>query len=174
MKKDELKKNILFVLWCIPGTIIDVGLLHYLVYIVGIGSEIFINVLANGICYMIGSIVAFFCCRRFAFKMKDNLWKRLSSTLGTHFIGFALQELLFFYLLYLGLDINVAKAITIGENAIVMFFATKLIVFRTYHSQKTRVSKSWVYLNLKRGCSFWNIFHQQKCIYFYKIALSWN
>ncbi len=158
MTKDELKKNILFILWCIPGTIVDVGLLHYLVYIVGIGSEIFINVLANGICYMIGSVIAFFCCRRFAFKMKDNFWKRLGSTLGTHFVGFALQEILFFYLLYQGLDINIAKAITIGENAIVMFFATKLIVFRTYHHKKSRASKNWECFVLNHGCFFWNVF----------------
>ena len=154
MTKDELKKNILFVLWCIPGTIIDVGLLHYLVYIVGING-ISINFLANGICYIIVSVVAFFCCRRFVFKMKDNIWRRLGSTLGTHFIGFVLQELLFYYLLYRGLDINIAKAITIGENAILMFFATKLIVFRTYHSQKTRASKNWECFVLNYGYSFW-------------------
>ena len=131
--KKILKQNVLFIMYSSIGTLADIGILNIL-------SIIMDKRIANMISYCIGVIIAFFLCRSFVFKTKDHTTKRLLSTIYIHFIGLIIQELLLDFLLKRGIDLNVAKLITIGENAIIMYFLNVFIVFRKYKTRKKKVS----------------------------------
>ena len=122
-----LKENFLFIICCTIGTIADIGLLNVLVRRVNMDEKI-----ANIISYTVGIIVAFFLCRSFVFDVKDNLGGRLICTLLVHVIGLIAQQWLLIFLVKKGFKLNLAKGITIVENAILMYFLTKYVVFAEY------------------------------------------
>ena len=130
--KEFLKKNLLFIVCCAVGTVADISLLNILAYIMD-------RSVANVISYIVGILVAFFLCRSFVFNAKDNLPRRLVSTLLVHLAGLIVQQVLLDILLGFGWSLNSAKLATIAENAILMYFLNILVVFRKY--KKSRVSK---------------------------------
>ena len=119
-----LKSNFLFILCCSIGTAVDVALLNILARRVNMNEKT-----ANIVSYTVGILVAFFLCRSFVFNVKDNLGGRLVCTLLVHGIGLIVQQWLLTFLIKRGMKLNLAKVITIAENAILMFFLTKYVVF---------------------------------------------
>ena len=110
-----LKGNFLFIICCSIGTLVDVALLNVLALIMD-------KSIANIISYIIGILVAFFLCRSFVFKANDHLERRLASTLLVHGVGLIVQQALLTVLLNFGWGLNIAKIVTIAENAILMYF----------------------------------------------------
>ena len=123
--KQFLKQNALFIMYCSIGTLADIGALNLL-------SMIMDETIANIISYAIGVMISFFLCRKFVFKVKDHVLRRTLSTIAVHFVGLVIQELLLDFLLRNGMDLNVAKMVTVAENGILMYFLNVFIVFRKY------------------------------------------
>ena len=120
-----LQENILFIICCSVGTAIDIGILNFLSHVVNMNEKT-----ANIISYTVGVVVAFFLCRSFVFvDARDYVGGRLVITLLTHSIGLIVQQWLLNTLMKRGLSLNFAKCITIAENAVLMYFLTKYIVF---------------------------------------------
>ena len=146
-RKLGIKGNFLFILFCSIGTLVDIALLNVL-------AQIMNRTVANAISYVVGIIVAFFLCRAFVFKTKDHLERRLASTLLVHGVGLIVQQALLIALLNFGWGLNVAKIVTIVENAILMYFLNIFVVFRSYKTTKSRASKNWVYLQYNMNALF--------------------
>lgn len=122
------EKLLLFICYSSIGTAVDIGLLNILVKLIKINKK-----KSNIISYTVGVIVAFFLCRAFVFTdAQDNIGGRLLVTIVTHSFGLVIQQWLLNALIKKGLGLNFAKFITIIENAIVMFFLTKYVVFWTF------------------------------------------
>ena len=116
--------NLLFILYSSVGTAVDICLLNILVRM-KLKKKI-----ANAISYSVGVIIAFFLCREFVFtESQDNLGGRLIISIVTHCIGLVIQQWLLNILIKKGLSLNLAKCITIVENAILMYLLTRFIVF---------------------------------------------
>ncbi len=130
-----LKGNFLFIICCSIGTLVDIILLNVLAHIMD-------KSVANIISYIIGILVAFFLCRSLVFKTNDHLERRLASTLLVHGVGLIVQQILLDIFLNLGWALNIAKIITIAENAILMYFLNIFVVFRKYKSSKSRASNN--------------------------------
>lgn len=144
-----LKGNLLFILCCGIGTLVDIVLLNVLAFIMD-------KSIANIISYIIGILVAFFLCRSFVFKANDHLERRLASTLLVHGVGLIVQQILLDIFLNLGWELNIAKIITIVENAILMYFLNIFVVFRKYKSSKSRASNNWVYFQFDMNALYFN------------------
>ena len=142
-----LKGNFLFIICCSIGTLVDVALLNVLALIMD-------KSIANIISYIIGILVAFFLCRSLVFKTNDHLERRLASTLLVHGVGLIVQQILLDIFLNLGWALNIAKIITIAENAILMYFLNIFVVFRKYKSSKSRASNNWVYFQFNMNALY--------------------
>lgn len=132
--KNLVKENILFFMYSAVGTLADIGALNIL-------SMIMDESIANIISYAIGVMISFFLCRKFVFKVKDKLLQRTLSTIGVHFAGLIVQELLLSTLLKMSWDLNMAKLATVAENGILMYFLNKYVVFRKYKPIKRKTKK---------------------------------
>jgi len=150
MARLDLKGNVLFIICCGTGTVIDAVLLNVL-------ANVMDKSIANIISYVVGVIVAFFLCRSFVFRAKDYLGRRLSSTLLVHGVGLIVQQIILEMLLNAGLGLNMAKMITIAENAILMYFLNIFVVFRKYKSKKSGASTDWVYFKLELSAPFFEV-----------------
>ncbi len=142
-----LKGNFLFIICCSIGTLVDIILLNVLAHIMD-------KSVANIISYIIGILVAFFLCRSLVFKTNDHLERRLASTLLVHGVGLIVQQILLDIFLNLGWALNIAKIITIAENAILMYFLNIFVVFRKYKSSKSRASNNWVYFQFNMNALY--------------------
>jgi len=148
--KQFLKQNALFIMYCSIGTLADIGALNLL-------SMIMDETIANIISYATGVMISFFLCRKFVFKVKDHVARRTLSTIAVHFVGLVIQELLLDSLLGSGVDLNIAKMVTVIENGILMYFLNVFVVFRKYKPtkrQSKKVSETWVYSSLIYGYFF--------------------
>lgn len=148
--KQFLKQNALFIMYCSIGTLADIGALNLL-------SMIMDETIANIISYATGVMISFFLCRKFVFKVKDHVARRTLSTIAVHFVGLVIQELLLDSLLGSGVDLNIAKMVTVIENGILMYFLNVFVVFRKYKPIKRRskkVSETWVCSSLIYGYFF--------------------
>ena len=132
--KAIIKENLLFLMYSAIGTLADFGALNIL-------SMIMNERIANIISYAIGVMISFFLCRRFVFRVRDHLTRRTISTITVHFVGLVIQELLLDSLLNQGMDLNIAKGVTVAENGILMYFMNKYIVFRKYKPIKRKSKK---------------------------------
>ena len=148
--KQFLKQNALFIMYCSIGTLADIGALNLL-------SMIMDETIANIISYATGVMISFFLCRKFVFKVKDHVLRRTLSTIAVHFVGLVIQELLLDSLLGNGVDLNIAKMITVAENGILMYFLNVFVVFRKYkpiRRNSKKVSETWVSSSLIYGYFF--------------------
>jgi len=143
--KHWLKQNALFAFYCGIGTLADWGILNLL------SMKMDNENVANLISYTIGVMISFFLCRAFVFKVKNHITRRIFSTISVHILGLVLQYLLLKLLLELGWKLNPAKLITIIENAFVMYFLNKYIVFREYKTEQKKVSENWYFSGLFCG-----------------------
>ena len=132
--RDIIKENLLFFMYCAIGTLADFGALNIL-------SMIMDERIANIVSYAIGVMISFFLCRKFVFKVRDHIARRTISTITVHFVGLVIQELLLDSLLDQGMNLNIAKGVTVVENGILMYFLNKYIVFRKYKPIKRRQKK---------------------------------
>lgn len=132
--KQFLKQNALFIMYCSIGTLADIGALNLL-------SMIMDETIANIISYATGVMISFFLCRKFVFKVKDHVARRTLSTIAVHFVGLVIQELLLDSLLGSGVDLNIAKMVTVIENGILMYFLNVFVVFRKYKPTKRQSKK---------------------------------
>lgn len=145
--KQILRQNALFIMYSSIGTLADVGALNLL-------SLIMDESIANIISYTTGVMISFFLCRKFVFNVKDHVARRTLSTIAVHFVGLIIQELLLDSLLETGMELNIAKMITVAENGILMYFLNVFVVFRKYKpiSRKSKkVSGTWVCLSSNYG-----------------------
>lgn len=150
--KKVLKQNLLFFMYSAIGTLADIGALNLL-------SLIMDESIANIISYATGVMISFFLCRKFVFKVKDHVARRTISTIAVHFVGLIIQELLLDSLLKSGMNLNIAKMITVAENGILMYFLNVFIVFRKYkpiRRKQKKVSETWVFSSLIYGYFFTN------------------
>lgn len=97
-------------------------------------SNIMENIYAvtNFISYPIGVAIAFILSAKYAFKIKEEDMKKCTKdTIAVHVTGYGLQELLLIILtVFLGMDEDRAKFITIVVNGILMLFSNIFVVFR--------------------------------------------
>ena len=146
-----MRKYLLFGLYSVIGTIADWILLKFLSLIVkGIALvtmlatinldmeyfKMFIRhgcAVSNVASYAVGVAITFVLSAKYAFKLNDNMGKRIRNTTVIHIIGLLVQSGLFAVLIHhRGYDENTAKIITICENAVLMGAGNIFIVFRNY------------------------------------------
>ena len=100
-----------------------------------------IYAITNFISYPIGVAIAFILSAKYAFKTpKEDMNKCIKDTIAVHLTGYGLQELLLIILtVFISMNENKAKFITIVVNGILMLFSNILIVFRDRNNAKTKV-----------------------------------
>ena len=149
-----MKKYLLFVWYSAIGTVADWILLIFLsLMIKGIALvtmvatfnfdmeffRMFVRhgcAVSNVISYAIGVAITFVLSAKYAFKLNDNMGKRIRNTTVIHIIGLLVQSGLFAVLIHhRGYDENTAKIITICENAVLMGAGNIFIVFRNYKKE---------------------------------------
>ena len=180
-----MRKYLLFGLYSVIGTIADWILLKFLSLVVkgialvtmlatiNLDMEYFSMFVRHGcavsniVSYAIGVAITFVLSAKYAFKLNDNMGRRIRNTTIIHIIGLLVQSGLFAVLIHSGFGENAAKIITIGENAVLMGAGNIFIVFRNYKKEgkstelQKKVSETWVYLSLIYGYFFslyWKIF----------------
>lgn len=174
-----MKKYLLFGWYSVIGTAIDWILLKFLslmvkgIAIVTMISTVnydldFFNTFVNHGCaisnilsYAIGVAITFVLSAKFAFKLNDNMEKRIRNTTVIHIIGLLIQSGLFAVLIHSGSDENTAKIITICENAVLMGAGNIFIVFRNYKKDNStkkqkKVSETWAFSSAIYGYFFTN------------------
>lgn len=151
------------------GTLADFGALNIL-------SMIMDERIANIVSYAIGVMISFFLCRKFVFKVRDHITRRTISTITVHFVGLVIQELLLDSLLDQGIDLNIAKGVTVIENGILMYFLNKYIVFRKYkpiRRKPKKVSETWVSSSLIYGYFFLILKDLFSFVWFRLLEIMW-
>ena len=151
------------------GTLADFGALNIL-------SMIMDERIANIVSYAIGVMISFFLCRKFVFKVRDHIARRTISTITVHFVGLVIQELLLDSLLDQGIDLNIAKGVTVIENGILMYFLNKYIVFRKYkpiRRKPKKVSETWVSSSLIYGYFFLRVKDLFSFVWFRLLEIMW-
>lgn len=149
MTKFDFRKKLLFILGCCIGTAVDIAILPVLLNLMN-------EWLAGLISYMVGVIIAFFWGRK-ALKVEDNPKRRLLSTVIIHIIGAGVQDVLLVLLLDVGLTWFIAKAVTIAENAILMYLLTLYVVFRPYKHEEWRAFEIWGFFKVDTDALFSNL-----------------
>lgn len=175
-----MKKYLLFVWYSVIGTIADWTLLIFLSLIIkGIALVTMIATLnfdmeyfkmfvrhgcaaSNVVSYAIGVAITFVLSAKYAFKLNDNMGRRIRNTTVIHIVGLLVQSGLFAMLIHhRGYDENTAKIITICENAVLMGAGNIFIVFRNYKKDNStkkqkKVSETWAFSSAIYGYFFTN------------------
>ena len=173
-----MKKYVLFGWYSAIGTLLDWILLKFLSLMVkGIALvtmlttinldmeyfNIFVRhgcAVSNIVSYAIGVAITFILSAKYAFKLDDNMGRRIRNTTIIHIMGLLVQSGLFAVLIHTGSSENTAKFITICENAVLMGAGNIFIVFRNYNKKdekdetQKKVSGTWVSLSSICGYLF--------------------
>lgn len=113
-----------------------------------------IYAITNVISYPVGVAIAFLLSAKYAFKTpKEDMNKCVKDTIIVHITGYGLQELLLVILtVFICMDEDFAKLITIVVNGLLMLFSNIFIVFRDRDNTKTKVVTIVKFLpNIKFG-----------------------
>ena len=148
-----MRKYLLFGLYSVIGTIADWILLKFLSLVVkgialvtmlatiNLDMEYFSMFVRHGcavsniVSYAIGVAITFVLSAKYAFKLNDNMGRRIRNTTIIHIVGLLVQSGLFAVLIHSGFGENAAKIITICENAVLMGAGNIFIVFKNYKQQ---------------------------------------